>query len=112
MDATVWFCHIARAMNTLLDGGQSLGMDETKDRIRDETLFRWIDESFPDPNLGLSGLFAVDQAEVLESFQDMASARTERSYGISRNGIALVLAYSIEGIQRLHPIAPDTNPDE
>lgn len=109
MTITVWLCHIARGCNFLIDEGRQLDLLETRRHVLDGDLLSWMDERFPDANLGLSAIPSVDQAEVYERFQDMALVHTERKYGVSSNGLCLLVGYCIEGIQQLHP--PTLNPD-
>ena len=104
MDAIVWFCHIARRANMLLDRGESLDLNETKQHVSDESLLTWLDEIFPTMNAGLSSISTADRSEVYERFKDMASRSTEQKYGVSRNGLALVVAYCIQAIRELHPV--------
>jgi hypothetical protein len=104
MDAILWFCHIARRANMLLDRGESLDLNETKQHIGDESLLTWLDGSFPSMNAGLSSMSTADQARVYERFKNMALRGTEQKYGVSRNGLALVVAYCIQAIQDLHPV--------
>jgi hypothetical protein len=104
MDAIVWFCHIARRANMLLDRGERLDLNETKQHISNGSLLTWLDEGFPSMNADLSSISAADQAEVYERFKDMAVRGTEQKYGVSRNGLALVVAYCIQAIQELHPM--------
>jgi hypothetical protein len=111
MDATTWFCHIAREVNALLDRGENIDPAETKRHMRDETLLAWIDASFPSPTLALASIPPDGQLVVFENFKDMAMVGTESSYGVTRNGLGLVAAYCIESIQRLHPPTPDEDPD-
>lgn len=108
---TVWFCHLARATNFLLDQGHHLDPLEARRHIFDEDLLSWMDRRFPQHNLGLSAIPTVDQAEVYERFHDMAVIRTERKYGVQSEGLCVVLAYCIEGLQQLQSATSKSNPD-
>jgi hypothetical protein len=93
----------------LLDQGHSLPIDEAKLRIRDGSLFDWLEELYRgDPYfLDLSLYDAGERRTILKVFESMAdNIEEDRKLGVVHNGLALCLAYCIEVMQ-----SPDTFDD-
>lgn len=86
----------------LLDRGETLDIDETREHLEDGSLFAWLKSRFGE-DLGLSLYGAADQAEVLDRFASLANAvDARRKFGVERNGLALLAAYCFEMLQEMH----------
>jgi hypothetical protein len=86
-------------MNSLLDQGASLDIDQTRQHIADGSLFTWLEAEFGGRvDLGLFD--PDDRAAVCEAFRDyVLTGRTRRYYLVESNGLALLVAYSIQSLQ-------------
>ena len=100
-DQIIRLCQLALAVNALLDDGQVLSTFEVRRHIFDGDVLAWLDARYPNRCLRLALIPSLNQAETAELFQDMATVRTEQRYGVAENGLCLLLAYSIDGLQRL-----------
>jgi hypothetical protein len=109
METTLWLCHVARQMNVLLDQGERLDLLEVRRHVFDGDLLQWIDNRFAHLALGLSYIPTIGQAELYERFQDLATVRAEGKYGVRDNGICVVLAYCVEGVEQLASSARQTS---
>jgi hypothetical protein len=105
---------LAFGFNSLLDADAHVDPAEVQRRIYDETLFEWLETLYPEMIRMRAGLLRenpLDRLAVMELFKGLApTSKTGRIYAVERNGLALLLAYCIEGIQRLHPFGPDSLP--
>lgn len=87
-------------LNMLLDRQKTLSVSETKKHIDDGSLFDWLKDLFGD-EIDLSLYQQEDKAEMLDFFQNLVNAVDEdRKMGVKHNGISLLLAYCIEGVQQ------------
>ncbi len=94
--------YLALELNYLLDRGYYTStVEEIKHKIRNKSLFNYLENKTKDDYFDLSLLDDNDRKELLEQFEDMADSIDEdRKMGIQKNGICLLLAYVIELIQR------------
>ena len=98
------FTYLAFELNTLLDQGHVLSMEETKRHVEAGTIFEWLvlqlkvapdfDGTPVDPDVR-SGILSV--------FRPLNEVDARQSFGVEHNGIALLLAYCLEGIQQQEP---------
>lgn len=89
-------------LNGALGSGKydDISIDEVKARIRDHTIFDYLDTKLG-MDIDLSILSAEDRRELNEEWEDMADAINEsRKMCVDRNGLCLLVAYLLEGIQR------------
>jgi hypothetical protein len=102
MNETLRFTSLGFQLNALLDRGEALDIGDTRKHISNRSLFGWLRESFGD-ELDLSLYRPDDEAEVLGLFESLSNAmNSRRKFGVEQNGLALLVAYCLEGLQQLH----------
>ena len=86
--------------NSLVDAGEVLDLQETHEKIRSKSLFKWLKTKYAD-SLDIS-LFSEEQLDKIESFFESLSIATNerRKMGIEKNGLCLLVAYCFEAAQR------------
>src|SRR5687767_4316600 len=86
--------------NSLVDAGEVLDLQETHDKIRSKSLFKWLKSKYSD-SLDVS-LFSKEQLDKIEDFFESLSIVTNerRKMGIEKNGLCLLVAYCFEATQR------------
>jgi hypothetical protein len=87
------------AIGNLIDDGRSEDLDVIQTKIEDGTLFDYLDHKYPDADLSL--LSEEDRASLLRFF--LALVQTvdhRRKFGVDRNGLVLLVAYAMEGVQQ------------
>lgn len=95
---------LAFHLNAMLDRGKTLDVDEVHRHVEVGDVLDWVSEQFADDYFDISGYTPADRDVVVELFQGLANAvDSRRSFGVEHNGICLLLAYCIEGIQQLNP---------
>ena len=93
--------YLSFCFNSLLDQDFKISPLEIKKHIEDKSIFEWLKIEFND-KIDLSLYEAEDKRVLLELFNDLALAVNEkRKFDVENNGLSLLLAYCIEGIQRL-----------
>ena len=110
-DPIVPFTYLAFELNSLLDRGCSVSIDITRRRVEDGTVFDWLDAELDAPDLD-DGT-PVDphvRESILDVFRPLNQVDSHRQFGVEHNGVALLLAYCIEGIQQHDP--PLVPPEE
>jgi hypothetical protein len=103
------YSFLAFQLNTLLDQGISMPIEEAHRRIGDGSLLDWLGEQYGgEPHyLDLSLYDAGERRTILKVFEEMSNTiDAKRKLGVVHNGIALCLAYCIEVMQH-----PDTYAD-
>ena len=89
-------------LNGLLDGGETLSIDETRKHVSDGSLFAWLKKNFG-VGVDLSLYGPDDEAAVAELFESLTNAvDARRKFMVEHNGLALLVAYCLEGIQQLY----------
>ncbi|NLX99287.1 MAG: hypothetical protein GXY83_24385 [Rhodopirellula sp.] len=94
---SVGFC-----LNGALGSGKydDISIAEVKKRIEQGDVFNYL-ESVLGHDVDLTLLSPGDKAELLKEWQDLALAVDEgRKMCVDRNGLCLLVAYLLEGIQR------------
>jgi len=96
---------IASQVNSLIDQGFSMPYSEVKYHCENKTIFDELEKRFPD-ELDLSlyspGYKEKEKEEMLEKLQDIALVGRERRYwGVTNEGLNLLLGYLIGSIQHL-----------
>lgn len=88
-------------LNGALGSGQydDISIAEVKARIRDHTIFDYLKEKFG-RDVDLSVLSPEDRRELNDEWEGLADAVDEaRKFCVDRNGLCLLVAYLLEGIQ-------------
>jgi len=100
MKHPVKFTFLGFYLNSLVDRGKFVELEEIHKHIRNKTLFSWLGEKYSD-YLDLS-LYSIDELNEIVGFFDGLSTAVdeERKMGISKNGLCLLVAYCFEGLQR------------
>ena len=99
------FTYLAFELTALLDHGDTLSMEETKRHVDDGTIFEWLDLQLKDPQ-DLDGT-PVDpevRRAMVKVFRSVNRVNSFDCFGVEQNGIALLLAYCLEGIQQQEPV--------
>jgi hypothetical protein len=93
-------------LNALIDKGFSISLKEAKQLCEEKKIFEEIERRFPfkETGLDLSVITKMEpktKEELTDIFEDMAIAIPERKkFGVEKNGLCLLIAYSQEQIQR------------
>ena len=98
------FTYLAFELNAMLDHGDVLNIEETRKHVDDGTIFEWLDLNLKDPQ-ELDGT-PVDphvRRDMLRVFRSLNDVDALEGFGVDRNGISLLLAYCLEGIQQQDP---------
>lgn len=94
---------LGTCLNFAIDSGQSkkVSIDEIANQINGGNVFKYLEENFhSDIKRGLDNLTDEDKWHLLGEWQSMVNAiDSERKLGVKNDGICLLLAYVIEGIQ-------------
>ncbi len=87
------------ALNSLIDQGKTATVGEVHERIADGSLWDWLAQAGVP---AVKMLPAGDRGIMLEVFQSLWNpAQPERNFYVERNGLATLVAYCFEGLQRL-----------
>ena len=102
MSRTITYTFISFQLNSLLDEGLFLDYQETVQNLEAKTVFDLLKQKFG-TQIDLSIVDAKEIRDISDLFLDLVLAvNARRKFGVSKNGISLLLAYCIEGIQREH----------
>ncbi|MBD2383949.1 hypothetical protein [Cylindrospermum sp. FACHB-282] len=99
---------LAFYINSALDTGKygDISFKQVADHIEAGTIFDFLRTQLVD-DIDLSTFDDPKQKELVAEWQDMVSAvSAHRKFGIENNGLCLLMAYLLEGIQRRQ----DNNP--
>jgi hypothetical protein len=88
-------------LNSLLDQELKLDYRETIEQIEKRSIFDWLKIKFED-KIDLSLYESADKEALLELFNNLMDVDARRKFVVENNGISLLLAYCIEGIQELN----------
>lgn len=89
-------------LNGALGSGKynDISINEVKERIRAHTIFDYLKDKLGS-DIDLSALKIEDRQELNNEWEDMADAIDEaRKMCVDKNGLCLLVAYILEGIQR------------
>lgn len=89
-------------LNHALDSGKhaSVSIDEVKAQITAGKIFDFLEERLGS-DVDLSWLYGDDRAELLREWRGFVDAvDEERKFGVSQNGLCLLVAYLFQGIQQ------------
>lgn len=101
MNPVIRYTFLAFELNHQIDEGKKLDLEETKAHIADGTLFEWLKAQF-DGDIDLSIYKDEDKEKVLELFVALKeNVDSRRKFGVEKDGLSLLLAYCIEGLQEL-----------
>ena len=94
---------LGTCLNFAIDSGQSkkVSTDEITNQINEGNIFKYLERNFhSDMKWGLDNLTDEDKRHLLGEWQSMVNAiDAERKLGVRNDGMCLLLAYVIEGIQ-------------
>jgi len=94
---------LGTCLNFAIDSGQSksVSTDAITNQINSGNIFTYLEDNFhSDMKWGLDNLTDEDRWHLLGEWQSMVNAiDSERKFGVTNDGICLLLAYVIEGIQ-------------
>jgi hypothetical protein len=93
-------------LNGALGSGKygDVSIVEVKKRIRDHTIFDYL-KSRLGSDIDITALNTVDKKELNDEWEDLADNLDEsRKMCVDRNGLCLLVAYILEGIQRRTPM--------
>jgi hypothetical protein len=94
-----------------MDGGARVPIDEMRDQMRNHTVFQFLESRFRN-DIDLALFEVADREKLSEEWEDMESAiNARRKMGVERDGLCLLLAFLLEGIQRRFLSMRDTNPE-
>lgn len=96
------------AVGGLIDEGYTEDVDSIQAHIGDASLFEYLSQKYP--GLDLSLLSNDDRAALLRFFRALADTVDHgRKFGVRRNGLLLLIAYSMEGIQQVVDASHEPN---
>ena len=99
------YTYLAFELNTMLDEGDVVSIEEMRRLVDDGTVFEWLDEERAShDDIEGSPVDPDVRDAILTVFRTLNKADPLRQFGVERNGIALLLAYCIEGIQQQEPL--------
>ncbi len=105
---------LAFYLNGALDTGKYANVTyrEVADRIEAGDIFDFLGARLAG-DIDLSNLDAAKREELTAEWRDMLHAMSgRRKFGVEKNGICLIMAYVLEGIQRRqHSTPPLSGPD-
>jgi len=95
------FTSLSFDLNSLLDQKKFIDIKKIEDHIESGNIFAFLKEKFGD-EIDLSLYGEEDKKYLIEFFKNLLNAvDPHRKFGVENNGITLLLAYCIEGIQEL-----------
>lgn len=97
--------NLAFDLNHAVDAGRqgTLPLEEVKAHIVAGTIFPYLEKALG-ADLDISLFYADDRAELTREWQQFLEVADEgRKFGVRHNGLCLIQAYVIEGIQRRMP---------
>jgi len=95
---------LAFYLNGAVDTGKydDISIDDVQREIVAGTIFDYLGKTLGE-DIDLSVLEAPDRAALLTEWQDLeAAVNARRKFGIEHKGLTLLVAYLLEGIQRLN----------
>ncbi len=99
MDKIIRYTHLAFQALSLVDGGESLDIDETSEHAENGTLLTWLEKELSG-RIDFTFYEDADKAELSDRFASLANATSPSDLGIGNSGLALVAAYCLEVIQQ------------
>jgi len=101
MNPIIRLTFLSFCLNSLLDQELKLDYQETIEQIEKGRIFEWLKTKFGD-NIDLSLYETADKEALLELFNNLLDVNARKKFMVEKNGISLLLAYCIEGVQRLN----------
>lgn len=99
MDKVIRYTHLASEALSLIDQGESLDVDETRQHAEKGTLLAWLEKRF-DERIDFTNYLGSDKTVLSYRFQALANAVSPGDIGVANNGLALVAAYCLEVVQQ------------
>ena len=92
--------HIAFQLNGALDTGKyEISFDEISSEIKAETIFDFLSTRLAD-DVDFSIVSPEERRELTLEWEPFLNVNARRKFCVERNGICLLVAYLLEGIQR------------
>jgi hypothetical protein len=100
-------CFLAFSLNGALDTGrfQSIGIDTVLEQIDRGLIFEFLEETLGD-DIDLSVVEGQERQVFISEWRDLRCVSAPRKFAVERNGLCLLVAYLLEGIQRRRNINP------
>ena len=99
MNITIQYTLLGFSLNSIIDRGEVLDIHETRKAINEERIFPWLKDKYGQ-DVDISLYSDSDLREINDLFANLNNVvDAESKFGIKRNGLCLLLAYCIEGIQ-------------
>lgn len=99
MNITLRYTLLGFSLNSIIDRGEVLDIQETRNAINGERLFPWLKDKYG-RDIDISLYSDSDLREINDLFANLNNVvDAESKLGIKRNGLCLLVAYCIEGIQ-------------
>lgn len=109
MSLYIRYTSLAAQLLSLVDAGKKISLNDTHYHIRDKSIFTWLQEKFPG-RIDLSAHEPSDLTYMADQFNSWSMIIDEhRKMEISHNGLCLLIAYCIEGVEA-NPNTVQTQP--
>ena len=100
MQKVIRFTFLGFHLNSIKDSGLDLNLEETEKHLDKKTLFPFLKEKFGS-SLDISIYTPTEIEEMEEFFSGLyCSVDAERKFGIKNDGLSLLIAYCLEGVQQ------------
>jgi len=103
LNLVLQYAALARSLTSLLDQGKTEDLALVQERIRQGDIIEWLHEQYPGEIERWLDDDRVAWEEVRESVNDLLAVNSARKFGVSKNGLALLLAFCIDAMQQLVP---------
>lgn len=92
---------LAFQLNGALDSGKyrSITCEQVREAIEAKTIFDFLNNHLGD-DIDLSIFFTEKRKEIEEEWQDMLAIRARKKFLVENNGLCLLVAFCLEGIQQ------------
>jgi|SRR5580704_10611440 hypothetical protein len=100
-------CCLAFLLNGSLDTAQyqDIGLDEVSEQIDRGSIFEFLERRLVD-DIDLSIFDDRDKSVLIAEWRDIGACYAPRKFAVERNGLCLLVAYLLEGIQRRQDLNP------
>jgi hypothetical protein len=94
------YTNIILKINSLIDQGEIIDLNETIEKIKEQNLFNWLEEKFEN-RLILDALTKEDRNEIEIYFHSVWQGVNENKIVIKNNGLCLLIAYCLLKIREI-----------
>ena len=93
------FTSLGFYLNSLIDKGEFIELEETRDHIENKSLFSWLKKKY-EYSMDISLYTSEELNEIIVFFEGLSNTEDEeKTFGVSKNGLCFLLAYCLEGLQ-------------